>query len=105
MPIDRRGIKMITKNNVVHYTDFSFQKFCEDKYGVNRGVYNTIDRWFYEKGLVNILNRRLLVLEFLNYVANSRSHNKSKIRFGNGGLTNQLNEFFEKKRRENSLVV
>ena len=36
-----------TKDFIVNFTDYSFQKLCEREYGINRGVYNTIDRWFY----------------------------------------------------------
>lgn len=72
---------------IVNYTDHSFQKLCEKKYGINRGVYNTIDKWFYEAGIKNIILRRKEILNFLDYVVQSLSLSKSsKIKFGSGGL-------------------
>lgn len=82
-------------NDVVHFTDYSFQKLCE-KYGINRGVYNTIDRWFYEKGIIDILARRNEVLNFLKFIASNLGLNRpSKLKFGNGGLVIKLNEFWD----------
>lgn len=83
---------MLLEEKNIHLTDLSFFKFLEYNYEVNRGVYNTIDSWFYEKGEKDILQRRKKILEFLNYV-NVNGSNKSK--FGKGGLSNKLKEFSE----------
>lgn len=86
---------MVILKNEIHYTDYLFQKFCKEKYGINRGVYNTIDRWLYEKGLHDILFRRKELLEFLKFVSQKRSNIKNpKLKFGHGGLKNSLNEFW-----------
>ncbi|PWA07824.1 hypothetical protein DCC39_16135 [Pueribacillus theae] len=83
------------ENQLVNYTDHSFQKLCEKKYGINRGVYNTIDSWFYEKGIKNIISRRKEILSFLSFIAYRFSLNQpSKLRFGSGGLVNKLEEFW-----------
>lgn len=93
------GIEVEINNKIIHYPDFHFQKFCEKKYGVNRGVYNTIDNWLFEKGIVSILKRRKEVLSFLNF-ANNKTQSKcsNHLKFGNGGLTVHLNEFYSKKK-------
>lgn len=78
-------------NNEIHYSDHSFQKLCEEEYGINRGVYNTIDAWFFETGVENIINRRKEILCFLRFI---NSNNSSKIKFGNGGLVIKLKEFW-----------
>jgi riboflavin kinase len=74
---------------IIHLNDLSFIRLCYEKYGVNKGVYNTIDAWFYSKGVENILERRRKILLFLQYIKN---HSCSK--FGHGGLTIKLQEFF-----------
>ncbi|MBS4215173.1 hypothetical protein KHA99_22275 [Bacillus sp. FJAT-49825] len=62
------------------------------KFGINRGVYNTIDTWFYHNGVKNIIFRRKKVLEFLSL---ARIHNENpKLKFGKGGLISKLNEFW-----------
>jgi riboflavin kinase len=76
----------------IHLTDYSFQKMCNDEFGINRGVYNEIDKWFYNKGLVDILKRRKAILNFI--LLNERNE-KNKVRFGNGGLRDKLVEYFD----------
>ena len=83
------------ENHFVNYTDHSFQKLCEKKYGINRGIYNTIDNWFYEKGIKNIISRRKEILSFLSFITHRFSLNQSsKLKFGSGGLINKLEEFW-----------
>lgn len=74
----------------IHLTDIEFSKYCEDTYKINRGVYNTIDMWFYEQGVTNILERRKKTLMFLC----SRTSLKVA-KFGKGGLSSKLKEFTE----------
>ena len=69
----------------VQLPDISFIRLCESQYGINRGIYNTIDLWFYEQGLKDIVERRKTILSFLN--GNSRRP------FGNGGLSIKLQEY------------
>lgn len=77
----------------IHMPDLLFVRFCEEKYKVNRGVYNTIEQWFYDQGIHNILQRRKVILSFLLF---SRTYQNSdgKIKFGHGGLTERLNKFW-----------
>lgn len=81
---------MLLENESIHMTDFSFLKFCMSHFNINRGMYNTIDSWFYERGETDILQRRKRILSFLQYV-NANNLNQSK--FGKGGLSDNLREF------------
>ncbi|MFJ7727826.1 riboflavin kinase [Neobacillus sp. NPDC097160] len=75
----------------IHLTDLAFIQLCDDKHGINRGVYNTIDTWIYKQGIKNILERRRLLLTFLESIKDCENSRK---KFGPGGLTPKLEEFF-----------
>lgn len=77
-------------NDIIHLADFSFIQFCIRKYGVNRGVYNTIDLWFYKNGLVDILVRRRNILIFLESLTELKN---PRLKFGSGGLTMKLQQY------------
>lgn len=86
---------MLSENQLVHYTDLTFQRLCEEEYGINRGVYNVIDRWFYENGLKNIISRRKEILNFLCFMTQRMNGTKpAKIKFGRGGLVNTLESYW-----------
>jgi riboflavin kinase len=76
----------------LHLPDLSFVRYCQEQYGINRGVYNTIDLWFYEKGFYNIVERREVTLSFLQY-SHIGTGKKNRITFGKSGLTKLLNDF------------
>ena len=76
--------------NILHSPDLTFTQFCEQRFALNKGIYNTIDLWFYNKGFTHILNRRRVMLRFMIYSCND----KSKVKFGSGGLTRKLKEFW-----------
>ena len=78
----------------IHLTDLSFIRFCNENYGVNRGVYNTIDAWFYEQGIKNILERRKSVLSFFEFINRKVDKESTRLKFGSGGLTIKLQEYF-----------
>lgn len=82
-------------NYTINVPDLSFTNFCNEKYGINRGVYNTIDAWFYKKGIHQILERRKLILSFLDFVKEKYSTENGRIKFGPGGLVVKLEEFYE----------
>jgi riboflavin kinase len=76
--------------------DLQFFNWCNRQYRVNRGVYNTIDQWFYEYGIVNVHARRIQILAFLDFVKDEMLEEQPKfIRFGHGGLSKRLNEFMD----------
>lgn len=81
----------------VHYSDLYFVNYCFEKYGINRGIYNTIDSWFYEQGMDNILERRKNTILFLEYIQKDRYENKPRVKFGSGGLKVKLNNFLYPK--------
>ncbi len=83
------------KDHVIHFTDLVFISFCEEQYGINKGIYNTIESWFYDKGVVDILERRQTILHFLE-VSQQEVQKSGKLRFGHGGLVPRLNEFARK---------
>lgn len=62
-------------------------------YRINRGVYNSIDNWFYEYGVINIMFRRIYILAFLEFVKDDNHDSQKFMRFGHGGLTIKLKEF------------
>lgn len=81
------------EKNYVHLTDYSFQKLCDVEFGINRGVYNEIDKYFYHIGIINILERRKQILRFIQFHATAE---KKRVRFGNGGLRQRLIEYMDK---------
>ncbi|WP_241481564.1 hypothetical protein [Mesobacillus campisalis] len=83
---------MESVKNCIHLTDYSFQRMCEKDFGINRGVYNEIDKWFYNKGLVDILKRRKAILNFIVFNA---ANGQNRVRFGSGGLRKKLVEYYE----------
>ncbi|AOH53532.1 hypothetical protein ABE28_004140 [Peribacillus muralis] len=85
---------LLGAEETVHLTDLSFISVCNEKYGINRGVYNTIDAWFYKQGLNNILERRNSILEFLEFIKGTADMKHSQCKFGHGGLTVKLEEFY-----------
>ena len=90
------GHDTFSQNEYLNLPDLQFYKWCNDQYGVNRGVFNTIDNWFFENGIINIQHRRIYLLAFLDHTLEEgmkQEHDKF-IRFGNGGLTRQLQKFF-----------
>lgn len=82
---------METIEDLFHLPDLQFVQFCERKFSLNKGIYNTIDNWFYKMGITNILDRRKMILQFM--VINCS--NKTKVKFGPGGLTKKLENFLD----------
>jgi hypothetical protein len=76
--------------------DLQFFNWCHSQFQVNKGIYNTIDQWFYDEGIVNIHPRRVHVIAFLQFAQEGnkrKAEREGVLRFGAGGLTNQLREF------------
>ncbi|WP_237389529.1 hypothetical protein [Bacillus sp. USDA818B3_A] len=84
-------------SNYLNMPDLQFSNWCNSQFKINRGIYNTIDQWFYEYGIVNIYCRRIQLLAFLDSVKDelNESHKSKFIRFGHGGLTRRLNRFIQ----------
>ncbi|RNB77556.1 hypothetical protein EDM58_14945 [Brevibacillus panacihumi] len=79
----------------IHLPDISFCRVCENAYGINRGIYNTIDAYFYQKGHRDIVLRRRIILSFLQFIGarSAKLNKKSSYKFGNGGLIEKLDSF------------
>lgn len=98
--------RSLEKSEYLNLPDIEFFLLCEQQYWVNKGVYNTIDKWFYHDGIVNIIHRRIYLLAFLEFVTETYSkqgHHKY-IRFGHGGLTNKLQEFMKETETEKYMI-
>ncbi|WP_416435088.1 hypothetical protein [Priestia megaterium] len=85
----------ITENEI-HLPDLVFVQLCEEKYNINRGVYNTIDNWLNLKGIKHIIDRRVAIVDFFEYVTTYylNTNKSGKLKFGNGGLTDKLENFW-----------
>lgn len=79
------------KQQIINLPDLAFQQFCESQFGLNKGIYNTIEAWFYKKGFYDIRSRRSEVLEFIQFVL--PEHQSKRVKFGSGGLVQKLNEY------------
>lgn len=85
----------IHKSEYLNLPDLQFFLWCKQQYKLNKGIYNTIDAWFYDYGIISITHRRIYVLAFLDFAKKSefgRDQHKY-IRFGSGGLTRALCQF------------
>lgn len=78
-------------DEVLNLPDLHFVQFCEWKFQLNRGIYNNIDIWFYEKGIKSVVNRRKTIFQFLYFTSSSST---KKVKFGSGGLKIKLEEFW-----------
>lgn len=78
--------------DIFNMPDLLFSRFCEEKFDINKGVYNTIDHWFYQQGVSQIVPRRRMILSFCQ---NELLSGNKKVKFGPGGLTNKLNLFWQ----------
>ncbi|MGE6612409.1 MULTISPECIES: hypothetical protein [unclassified Peribacillus] len=85
---------LLDVEEIINLTDLSFIKVCDEQYGINRGVYNTIDAWFYKQGISNILERRNSILYFLEFIKRSSGKENTGCKFGHGGLTTKLEEYY-----------
>ncbi|MED1471797.1 hypothetical protein [Bacillus salipaludis] len=86
----------LKRSEYLNLPDLQFFLWCQHKYKLNRGVYNTIDDWFYNFGIKQVIHRRIYILAFLEFVKENdlkQQEEKKFIRFGNGGLTRTLQQF------------
>lgn len=90
---DKRNAK---EYKIIDLPDLSFVQHCQQKFGINRGIYNTIDECLFNKGIVDIGKRRNTVLKFLAYLHHCNGISKNgQIKVGNRGLSSRLNEFWK----------
>lgn len=92
-------MEKVRQDQIIHLPDLSFARYCLQAYNINRGIYNTIDAWFYNNGIKEIVQRRDTILSFLSYIQKLNAVNeKGKINFGSGGLTLHLVNFSRKNK-------
>ncbi|RST72256.1 hypothetical protein D4T97_016575 [Siminovitchia acidinfaciens] len=77
--------------------DLYFYKWCDLKYGINRGIYNTIDALLYEKGYTDVYERRFILTRFLAHSLKQDLYDEkaNAIKFGRGNLTIKVTEFVD----------
>ncbi|WP_413376773.1 hypothetical protein [Alkalihalobacillus sp. 1P02AB] len=78
-------------DNIINKTDLDFFRYCQGQYGINRGVYNTIENWFYNKKIEEITVRRKYVLQFLQFVYGDQ---KGTGKLGKGKVSDNLHQFW-----------
>jgi riboflavin kinase len=91
-------------SDIFNLPDLLFVQFCNETYGVNRGVFNTIDTWLYQRGVINILNRRKVIFEFLEWFKAGSEEKHGKIKIGHGNLSHKLKLFFESPHIKRNLI-
>lgn len=94
---------VINIETIIHLPDLLFVKWCEERFRINRGVFNTIDSWFFEYGIENILERRKYIIYFLGQQIRGGGVIKN-LRFGHGGLTPRLQLFVKEKSLQKAVV-
>ncbi|PIC63242.1 hypothetical protein CSV79_12945 [Sporosarcina sp. P13] len=82
----------MTKNNI-HLPNLSFIRHCSEEYKVSRGLYNTIDLFFYERGYQDVIERRRNILSYLDYLQNNKIHPDDRIRFESGALKESMDKY------------
>lgn len=98
----RFGITNSTDIDLQAFTipDMMFAKIISACFGINKGIYNTLDMSLWEKGISSIEYRRRKIVQFL---IKQLELNKGKgtIKFGSGQLTKKLEQFLH----EESILV
>ena len=79
---------IVKESLLLKLPDKAFFDLCNECYGINRGVYNVIDHWFYHYGYQDIESRRDTILNFLDYL---QKHKINK--FGKGGVKQNLESY------------
>lgn len=86
----------IEEREYLNLPDLHFFLWCQNKYKINKGIFNTIDHWFYTYGVVPIIHRRIYILTFLDFITKEENYSQHKfVKFGNGGLSRKLNQFIQ----------
>ncbi|KGR75087.1 hypothetical protein [Ureibacillus sinduriensis] len=79
--------------HILNLPDLQFSQYCHHQFSINKGIYNTIDSWFFNNGITNILDRRMRVLQFMALTISK----ETDVKFGPGGLSKKLEDFWNLK--------
>ncbi|GIQ69541.1 hypothetical protein XYCOK13_23650 [Xylanibacillus composti] len=81
----------VNRLQVVHYPDIVLAQYCHDQFGLNKGVYNTIDEWLFSHGEQDVILRRTQMVRFLEDCKNRAGYSAAgQLTFGRGTLTEKL---------------
>ena len=75
---------------LLNLPDLEFSRYCQQQFSINKGIFNTIDSWFYDNGIINILDRRMMIIQFMSF-SNSK---ETDVKFGPGGLSKKLEDYW-----------
>ena len=84
-------------DEIIHLPDLMFSQYCLNYYTINKGVYNTIENWFYTRGILRIEERRMRILDFFDYVQQFSSP-EIKLQFGPGRLRTLLDMYWNSEK-------
>lgn len=76
--------------------DLQFGQLCESRFGINRGVYNTVEAMLYTAGISDIVTRRRTLLSFLAFaygVNPADGNGPMRRKLGPGGLRMKWQEY------------
>ncbi|AKO94453.1 hypothetical protein [Priestia filamentosa] len=85
----------IKTSEYLNLPNIHFYNWCYQRYGLNRGTFNTIEDWLYNHGVINVLSRRIYLLAFLNYLEEKgiKKGSTKYLKFGQGGLARKFHDF------------
>ncbi|RNB87093.1 hypothetical protein EDM56_15475 [Brevibacillus fluminis] len=83
-----RELVPLADNDILNMPDIQFAAWCHEQYGVNRGIYNTIDQWLFQRGFRQIVLRRKEIIAFLRQVSREKrgKAQSDRIKLGKGVL-------------------
>lgn len=81
---------MIDKQ-LLNSPDLHFSQWCFEQFHINRGVYNTVEQWFYKQGFEDITERRKYITLFFKW--SQEASQQQKVKFGQGKLIISLDLF------------
>lgn len=80
-------VTKITEANCCNLPNLLFQQYCEKVYGINRGVFNTVELSFFDQGNTDIIRRRDGMLRFFQFMIDKLEISRNKSKLGSGVIT------------------
>lgn len=90
----RFGLFSTVEQPQFHIPDLLFCQLIQEQFQINRGIYNTVDIWFWKKGVYEVLQRRECIFHFFKKKRKEVADQDSRLKFGSGGLAKELEEFW-----------